>query len=125
MMAGPETQMFKRELQGIGSRAAKARADDFQRHIFPAGCLSVKRHLILVGPEPRDGIVRGRSVEHVACDERSLILGIAPSLEPDAAMTVERMGERAAIAGGEYAGIAGAQILIHANAVFDVEPGGS
>ena len=62
--------------------------------------------------------------EHVARGRRALLLGAAPALEPDAAAVVERMGEGAAVAGGEDRRVGGGEAVVDGDAVVAGEPGG-
>src|SRR5215813_6642406 len=79
---------------------------------------------MLVGPEGGYGGIAFLGAEHGAGGVRALVLGVAPGLKADAAVAIERMRKRAAVAGREDVGVVRVQLRIDANAVLDVEPAG-
>ena len=81
----------------------------------------LQRVLVLVRPEPRNGIVDIVRAQHVARRHRPLVLGVPPGLEPDAPAAIQGMREGAAVAGREDIGIAGAQPVVDPDAVLDRE----
>ena len=83
---------------------------------------SLQIDVVLVGPEPRQlGIGLGAAGHHLG-DRDRLVLGVLPSLQPDAAAE-QRIEVTGDVAGGKDMRIAGAAMCVDQNAVIDREIG--
>ena len=112
-------------VRGRGGRARRrrrraARRTVGGRAVGEAGDL--QRQVVLVGPEPGHRADRLVVPEHVARGQRALLLGAAPALEAHPAVPVERMRERAAVAGGEDRRVGGGERRVDGDAVVEGEP---
>ena len=96
---------------------AEVARDRFAALVGKAGDL--QGQVVLIRPEPRHGLDRLARRRAWPSPPRALVLRIAPRFEPHAPAAIERMRERAAVAGGEDVGIAGREPLVDGDAVLD------
>src|SRR3984885_10063445 len=80
--------------------------------------------IVLIGPEPRDLVVRDGAAEHAERGARALFEGVVDGLEPHAPR-IMRTRMQAAIAGGEDSRVGGAAELIDRDAIGAVKAGGT